>query len=699
MLYNYIILIFAPLMGFLINFSIIFFETIYSVKINSKFTSLMIVLTTFFSTTLSLKLFYLSSQYKLFDYWFNLKFSIWFYFDSTYLLQEYSKLKWGFLFDSLSITMFLVITFVSVLVQLYATEYMSHDLNRTRFTAYLGLFVFFMILLVSADNYIQMFIGWEGVGLVSYLLINFWYTRVEAARSALKAVGVNKFGDYAFVMALIFMFKYFNSVEFETIFSTANFKVLDQINFLGVNFPILSFISFFILIAAVGKSAQLGLHTWLPDAMEGPTPVSALIHAATMVTAGVYLLVRSSPLIEFSPKILALTAIIGATTALFGASTALFQNDLKKVIAYSTCSQLGYMVCACGLSAYSAAMFHLVTHAFFKALLFLCAGSVIHALSDEQDMRKMGGLIKILPFTYAMMTIGSLSLMGFPFLAGYFSKDLILEIAASTYTFVGIYCFIIGTIAAIFTALYSVRLTYLTFFTKTNAYKNIIINAHEAPLLMAVPLMILSVLSIIAGRVLKSIFIDSRGEANYKFWKSAIYINGNNYQNRFDLHELSVFTKNIPTIAVFIAVCVALFVYYFNNFSRKLTADFVLRNWDKSFNFFLIKKNLYSQINFLKIFKGKNGLFLYYFFNKKWYFDAIYNFYIVTRTYLLSYTLIFKALDRGFYNLVIAPKTFNSLLIVVRKIMEIQTGVLYSYVFLIILFVVVLLILLSILFN
>jgi proton-translocating NADH-quinone oxidoreductase chain L len=668
--YNFLFIVFAPLLGFLVTLLIIIFENVFKAKLNSKVSCLLVVGLTSFSTFLALKLFFLASTYKLGNYWFDFKLAPWLLVTSESVF-DFLNLKWGLLFDSLSITMFLVIMFVSVLVQLYAVEYMSHDTNRTRFVGYLALFVFFMTMLIVSDNYIQMFIGWEGVGLVSYLLINFWYTRVEAARSALKAIGVNKFGDYAFIIATVLIFKLIGTVEYDKVFSSISLYSEQTVSFLVIEQPIVTVIAFFILIAAVGKSAQLGLHTWLPDAMEGPTPVSALIHAATMVTAGVYLLVRSSPILENAPIILALTAIIGITTALFGASTAFFQNDLKKVIAYSTCSQLGYMVCACGLSAYSAAMFHLVTHAFFKALLFLCAGSVIHALADEQDMRKMGGLAKILPFTYSMMLIGSFSLMGFPFLAGFFSKDLILEIAGSTYTYIGLYCFCVGTLAAIFTALYSVRLTFLTFLTKTNAVKKSIINVHEAPFLMAVPLLVLAILSIIAGWFLKPVFIDMlSGELNYNFWKGAIFVHHQNLDNRFDIHQLSVLHKNIPTIAVFCSAIIGGIVYYF---CSKTATNIYLNGWNKYLSMILVKP-----------ITERIALGVFYFFNKKWYFDIIYSFYFTIKSYIFSYKAIFKSLDRGVINIVIAPYTFNFIDRIIKTMKYFQTGLLYSYIYLIV---------------
>ena len=345
----------------------------------------------------------------------------------SWIFVEFLQINWCFCFDSLTCIMLLVVTFISTLVHLYSIEYMAHDPHLPRFMSYLSLFTFFMLILVTGNNFLQMFVGWEGVGLSSYLLINFWFTRIQANKSAIKAMLVNRVGDFFILLGLFSIYYVFNSLDYDIVFSLV--PLVTDLKLLFINFEIsaIDLICLFLFLGAMGKSAQLGLHTWLPDAMEGPTPVSALIHAATMVTAGVFLLARCSYLFEFSPFVLNLIMFIGASTAFFASTTGLFQNDIKKVIAYSTCSQLGYMMIACGTSGYAAGMFHLTNHAFFKALLFLSAGSIIHALADEQDMRKMGGLLKFLPFTYSMMFIGSLSLMGFPFLTGFYSKDLILE--------------------------------------------------------------------------------------------------------------------------------------------------------------------------------------------------------------------------------------------------------------------------------
>jgi len=333
----------------------------------------------------------------------------------TWFNSEYFCANWGFQFDSLTVVMLIVVTFISTLVHFYSTEYMSHDPHLPRFMSYLSLFTFFMLILVTADNFIQLFVGWEGVGLCSYLLINFWFTRIQANKAAIKAMVVNRIGDFGLALGIFVIYINFNSVEYSTVFALIPSYEFDFVYFFGFNVHLLTLIAILLFVGAVGKSAQLGLHTWLPDAMEGPTPVSALIHAATMVTAGVFLLARCSPIFEYAPNALIVVTFVGAVTAFFAASTGLLQNDLKKVIAYSTCSQLGYMIFACGLSNYSVGVFHLSNHAFFKALLFLGAGSVIHAVADEQDMRRMGGLKKLVPFTFAVMSIGSFALMGFPF--------------------------------------------------------------------------------------------------------------------------------------------------------------------------------------------------------------------------------------------------------------------------------------------
>mgnify|MGYP002467614374 CR=1 FL=1 len=395
----------------------------------------------------------------------------------------------GFYYDELTACMLVVVTTISCLVHLYSTSYMDGDPHLPRFMSYLSLFTFFMLILISSNNFVQLFIGWEGVGLCSYLLINFWYTRIQANKAGIKAMLVNRVGDVGMILAMILIWLNFGSLEFCSVFSTSSLSSVSDYNLL--------LICILLLVGAVGKSAQLGLHTWLPDAMEGPTPVSALIHAATMVTAGVFLIIRSSPLFEISPSGLLLTTLIGSFTAFFAATVGLAQNDLKKVIAYSTCSQLGYMVMICGISSYSTGLFHLFNHAFFKALLFLSAGSIIHALLDEQDMRRMGAMKDLTPFSFAAIFVGSVSLMGLPFLTGFYSKDFILELAFDKYLLS--FALWLGLGAAFFTAYYSFRLVYFTFVEKPMSSKRTLQKAHEGHWNLITPLVILLVGSLAIG--------------------------------------------------------------------------------------------------------------------------------------------------------------------------------------------------------
>ena len=395
----------------------------------------------------------------------------------------------GFYYDELTACMLVVVTTISCLVHLYSTSYMDGDPHLPRFMSYLSLFTFFMLILISSNNFVQLFIGWEGVGLCSYLLINFWYTRIQANKAGIKAMLVNRVGDVGMILAMILIWLNFGSLEFCSVFSASSLSSVSDYNLL--------LICILLLVGAVGKSAQLGLHTWLPDAMEGPTPVSALIHAATMVTAGVFLIIRSSPLFEMSSSGLLLTTLIGSFTAFFAATVGLAQNDLKKVIAYSTCSQLGYMVMICGISSYSTGLFHLFNHAFFKALLFLSAGSIIHALLDEQDMRRMGAMKDLTPFSFAAIFVGSVSLMGLPFLTGFYSKDFILELAFDKYLLS--FALWLGLGAAFFTAYYSFRLVYFTFVEKPMSSKRTLQKAHEGHWNLITPLVILLVGSLAIG--------------------------------------------------------------------------------------------------------------------------------------------------------------------------------------------------------
>ncbi|HLJ64063.1 MAG TPA: NADH-quinone oxidoreductase subunit L, partial [Stellaceae bacterium] len=430
-------------------------------------------------------------------------------------------IRWGLRFDTLSATMVAVVTVVSAMVHIYSVGYMAHDPSVPRFMAYLSLFTFFMLMLVTADNFVQMFFGWEGVGLASYLLIGFWYDRPSANDAAIKAFVVNRVGDFGFALGIFAVFSLVGSLNFDLVFAKAPELATHSLHFLGLEVNALTLACLLLFVGAMGKSAQLGLHTWLPDAMEGPTPVSALIHAATMVTAGVFMLARLSPMFEYSPTALGAVVIIGGTTAVFAASVGMAQNDIKRVIAYSTCSQLGYMFFAAGVSAYGGAMFHLVTHAFFKALLFLGAGSVIHALSGEQDMRKMGGLWRLIPITYVLMWIGNLSLAGIWPFAGYFSKDLILEAAWAAGTGVGRYAFWLGIFTAFLTAFYSWRLLFLTFHGKPRAEAEVMEHAHESPWIMLAPLLVLAAGAVFAGVLGFHLFV---GEGREGFWRDSILV-------------------------------------------------------------------------------------------------------------------------------------------------------------------------------
>ena len=428
---------------------------------------------------------------------------------------------WALRFDTLTAVMVFVVTVVSCAVHFYSVGYMHHDPGVPRFFSYLSLFTFFMLVLVTSDNFLQLFVGWEGVGLCSYLLIGFWYEKPSANAAAIKAFLVNRVGDFGFALGIMGVFFLYNSVSFEAVFAATPAKADAVLHFLNWDFNALTVLCLLLFVGAMGKSAQLGLHTWLPDAMEGPTPVSALIHAATMVTAGVFMVARLSPMFEYAPTALLVVTIVGASTAFFAATIGMCQNDIKRVIAYSTCSQLGYMFFACGVSAYAAGIFHLMTHAFFKALLFLGAGSVIHAMSAEQDMRKMGGIHKLVPLTHMLMWVGSLALAGMPFFAGYYSKDIILESAFAAGTGVGYYAFWLGIAAAVMTAFYSWRLIIMTFYGRPRADERVMAHVHESPKIMTVPLLVLALGAIVAGYVGYDAFV---GEGMQAFWGKAILV-------------------------------------------------------------------------------------------------------------------------------------------------------------------------------
>jgi len=475
----------------------------------------------------------------------------------TWIVAGGVDVQWSLRLDTLSGVMIVAVTIVSAMVHIYSIGYMAHDPGIPRFMAYLSLFTFFMLALVTANDFVQLLFGWEGVGLLSYLLIGFWYERRSANDAAIKAFIVNRVGDFGFALGIFAVFVIFGSLDFSTVFGMAPGAVGTTINFLGWQVPSLTLACILLFVGAMGKSAQLGLHTWLPDAMEGPTPVSALIHAATMVTAGVYMVARLSPLFEYAPTALAVVGVIGGTTAVFAASVGMAQNDIKRVIAYSTCSQLGYMFFAAGVSAYAAAIFHLFTHAFFKALLFLGAGSVIHAMSAEQDMRRMGGLWRLIPRTYVLMWIGSLSLAGIPIFAGYYSKDVILAAAWASGTAVGRYSFCLGVFTAFLTAFYSWRLLIMTFHGKPRADEETLHHVHESPWIMLIPLYVLALGAVCAGFLVEHWFV---GEGRGEFWRNSILVLPQ-HDSIAAAEDLSAIIYFLPLVAALLGIAVAYVCY------------------------------------------------------------------------------------------------------------------------------------------
>ncbi len=487
--------------------------------------------------------------------------------------------QWSLRMDTLSVVMLCVINIVSACVHVYSIGYMSHDPHRIRFMAYLSLFTFAMLMLVTADNLLQLFFGWEGVGLASYLLIGFWNHKESANAAAVKAFVVNRIGDFGLVLGIFATFVVFGTIQFDDIFAQTRQMADYHFDFLGMELHALTVIALLLFTGAVGKSAQLGLHTWLPDAMEGPTPVSALIHAATMVTAGVFLMVRFSPVLEFAPVALMVVCVFGALTALVAATIGMTQFDIKRVIAYSTMSQLGYMFFAIGVSAYSAAMFHLMTHAFFKALLFLGAGSVIHAMSDEQDMRKMGGIWRHIPATYMFMWVGSLALAGMPFFAGYYSKDIILESAWAAESGVGVFAFWCGIAAALMTAFYSWRLIIMTFHGKPRADEKVMAHIHESPRVMLSPLVVLATGALMAGSIFYGGFVGSPYKEGHiydlsntseyvniwdkeHFWQESIFVLPEN-DTVEAAHHVPKWVKKMPVVAGLVGIALAYWIYMF----------------------------------------------------------------------------------------------------------------------------------------
>ena len=526
---------------------------------------------------------------------------------ATWINSGSLEVNWAMKIDTLSSVMLVVVTYISALVHIYSIGYMSHDPHKPRFMAYLSLFTFAMLMLVTADNFIQLFFGWEGVGLCSYFLIGFWFKKETANAAAIKAFVVNRVGDFGFALGIFLIFYLFGTVNYTEVFNQIPTVVDEKLNFLGIKIQAVDLICILLFIGAMGKSAQIFLHTWLPDAMEGPTPVSALIHAATMVTAGVFLVVRCSPIFEYSELTLNIVTIVGMSTAFFAATVALVQTDIKKIIAYSTCSQLGYMFFAAGVGAYNVAMFHLFTHAFFKALLFLGSGSVIHAFKDEQNINNMGGVWRKLPYTYTLMIIGTLALTGFPLLSGFYSKDAIIEFAYLSGTATGYYAAGVGIFTAFLTSIYSWRLMFKTFHGQYNNKEIKIEETHESPLVMLIPLVLLSIGAIFAGFIFKELFIGYEGINN--FWRESIFFLEPLSTDHPPLWFL-ILTPTLVTLSIPLA-------YYLFIKNKNFPAQLV--NINKPLYEFLLNKWYFDELYdvlFVKPSK-KFGLFLWKFFDVK----------------------------------------------------------------------------------
>ena len=555
------------------------------------------------------------------------------------------NVNWSIKVDALSSVMLVVVTFISSLVHIYSIGYMSHDPHKTRFMSYLSLFTFAMLTLVTADNFLQLFFGWEGVGLCSYFLIGFWFKKDSANAAAIKAFVVNRVGDFGFALGIFLIFYLFGTVNYSEVFEQVPQIIDKKLLFLGMYIKAIDLICILLFIGAMGKSAQFFLHTWLPDAMEGPTPVSALIHAATMVTAGVFLVVRCSPIFEYSPLTLNIITIIGMTTAFFAATVALVQTDIKKIIAYSTCSQLGYMFFAAGVGAYNVAMFHLFTHAFFKALLFLGSGSVIHSFKEEQNINEMGAVYKKLPYTWILMVIGTLALTGFPFLSGFYSKEAIIEFAYLRGNTVGYYAVGVGIFTALLTSIYSWRLIFKTFHGSYNNKKLKIEQMQESPIVMLLPLIILSLGAIFAGFLFKDLFIGHGGENH--FWGESI-----KFLNPLSTEHPPLWIVLTTPILVILSIPISYYLFVKNK---------EIPNWFANSN-----KPIY---NFLV---------------NKWYFDELYNLIFVqfSKKIGLYFWKVFdvKIIDR------FGPDGISSLIKNLSiKASKFQTGFIYHYAFMILL--------------
>ena len=615
-------ILFLPLIGALLGYVIKVFGDIYSEIVTTLFVSV--------AAILSIILFYNGIVYE--DYG-NYKIYQW-------IASGKFVVNASINIDPLSSIMLVVVSLVSALVHIYSIGYMSHDPDKPRFMCYLSLFTFAMFTLVVSDNFLQLFFGWEGVGLCSYLLIGFWHKKNSANNAAIKAFIVNRIGDFGFAIGIFLIFIFFGTLNYEEVFALAPNFADTEINFLGLEVNLITVTCLFLFIGAMGKSAQFFLHTWLPDAMEGPTPVSALIHAATMVTAGVFLVVRCSPIFEYSQVALNFVAIVGMITALFAASVAIVQNDIKKIIAYSTCSQLGYMFFAAGVGAYHVAIFHLFTHAFFKALLFLGSGSVIHSLNDEQDVRNMGDLWKKMPVTWFAMVVGTLALTGFPFLSGFYSKDAIIEFAFLKGTNVGYFAAGIGIMTAVLTALYSWRLIFKTFHGKFNNKNLSKSEIHESGLTITIPLLLLVVGSIFSGFLFKEFLI---GHDYNNFWRDSILI-----LEKFDHSGIPLWLLVITPFFVTILIPVSFYLYI----KKTNVLDGIVLKYKSLYNFLL----------------------------NKWYFDELYNQIIIKPTKFIGSFFWekgdIKIIDR------LGPDGISKIIkIISNKSSKFQSGYIYDYAF------------------
>ena len=562
---------------------------------------------------------------------------------SSWINSGFLSVNWSIKIDALSSVMLVVVTLVSSLVHIYSIGYMSHDPHKTRFMSYLSLFTFAMLTLVTSDNFLQLFFGWEGVGLCSYLLIGFWYKKNSANSAAIKAFIVNRVGDFGFALGIFLIFYSFNTLNYVEVFNAVPNNLNNDIEFLGLKINSINLICILLFIGSMGKSAQIFLHTWLPDAMEGPTPVSALIHAATMVTAGVFLVVRCSPIFEYSQLALNIVTIVGITTAFYAATVALVQNDIKKIIAYSTCSQLGYMFFAAGVGAYNVAMFHLFTHAFFKALLFLGSGSVIHSFNNEQNINNMGGVWKKLPYTWALMIIGTLALTGFPLLSGFYSKDAIIEFAYLKGTNLGYLAATFGILTAFLTAVYSWRLIFKTFHGNFNNSKLKIDSLHESPLVMLLPLIVLSLGAIFSGILFKNLFINQ--EIN--FWKESIM-----FLIPLSTNHPPQWIILITPVIVTISIPISYYLFIKNN---------NICNWLANEN-----KPIYK------------------FLINKWYFDEFYD-YIFVKPIKKIGIFFWKKIDVNTIDR-FGPDGISSLIkFFSNKVVKFQSGYIYQYAFIMLL--------------